>query len=136
MKDETKDNLLFEELSINAWPALQTIIYDGWVVRFADAYANRGNSVSPLYPSKAGLEEKLLYCTRLFTSQNIPPSYKLTNMDVHREIDGKLEKMGYKKINETSLQVCNIPADLRQGGGQVQAEASSASIIIKDEFYE
>jgi len=36
---------LYEELSANAHPALKTIIYDGWILRFSDGYTNRSNSV-------------------------------------------------------------------------------------------
>lgn len=34
-----------EELSMNAWPSLQTIMYDGWVIILADGYTKRANSV-------------------------------------------------------------------------------------------
>jgi hypothetical protein len=29
-------DLKIEELSLSAWPALQTEVYDGWILRFAD----------------------------------------------------------------------------------------------------
>ncbi len=34
-----------EELSMNALPSLQTILFDGWVIRFANGYFNRANSM-------------------------------------------------------------------------------------------
>lgn len=39
----------YEELQMNALPSLQTILYDGWVLRFAKGYTNRANSVNPIY---------------------------------------------------------------------------------------
>jgi hypothetical protein len=27
---------LIEEIAMNAWPSLQTMFYDGWIIRFAD----------------------------------------------------------------------------------------------------
>jgi hypothetical protein len=35
-----------EEISLNAWPPLKQILYDGWVCRFADGYTRRANSVN------------------------------------------------------------------------------------------
>ena len=40
-----------KELAVNAWPSLQTLL-DGWVLRFANGYTRRANSVNLLYPSE------------------------------------------------------------------------------------
>ena len=48
-------DLTIEELSLSAWPPLQTMVLDGWVLRFAEGYTKRPNSVNPLYASTLGL---------------------------------------------------------------------------------
>jgi GNAT superfamily N-acetyltransferase len=40
-----------EERAFNAWPALQTILADGWVLRLAAGYTKRANSINALAPS-------------------------------------------------------------------------------------
>jgi N-acetylglutamate synthase len=36
-----------EELALNAWPSLQPLLLDGSVVRFANGYTRRANSMNP-----------------------------------------------------------------------------------------
>jgi len=66
-----------EELSLNAWAALQTMVYDGWIIRFAEGYTKRANSVNPLYTSSIPIEEKLHYCENLYRSRNLPVVCKI-----------------------------------------------------------
>lgn len=40
-----------EELSLSHWQPLSTLLYDGWVLRFAKGYTKRANSVQPIYDS-------------------------------------------------------------------------------------
>ena len=129
----TNDIFFYEELSINAWPALQTIIYDGWILRMAEAYANRANSISPIYPSKISLEEKIKHCEELYSAHNIPPAFKLCSYPEHKELEELLEKKGYSKINPTSLQTCKI-ADLYIRKRDEAPGKDSFNVVISSGF--
>jgi ribosomal protein S18 acetylase RimI-like enzyme len=96
-----------EELSMDAWPSIQTLLYDGWVIRMANGYSNRSNSINPIYPSKIKLEDKMEYCDKIFSRYNLPTTYKIIECDEHKTIDKELEQRKYKIINTTSLQICS-----------------------------
>ncbi len=97
-----------EELAINAWPALQTMLYDGWVLRFADGYTRRANSVNPLYGSALPLLEKIGFCEAEYRSRNIPVVFKITPASIPDDIDAVLEKRGYSREAETVLRVLEL----------------------------
>jgi ribosomal protein S18 acetylase RimI-like enzyme len=94
-----------EKLSMNAWPSIQTIVYDGWIIRLANGYTKRANSINAIYPSKINLEEKIQYCRKLYTKHNLPTVYKLVGCDEHKIIDEKLETLKYEIVDTTSVQV-------------------------------
>ena len=84
-----------EELSMNAWPALQTLHYDGWVLRLAAGYTRRANSVYPLYPSRIDLDEKIKSCKFLYRARNLPAVFKLTETSMPEALDASLDEHGY-----------------------------------------
>ena len=96
-----------EELTMNAWPSLQTIISDGWIIRMAGGYTKRANSVNPIYSFENNLDEKINYCENIYKQNNLPVIYKIIECEDHKIIDTRLEELNYQKIDLTSVQVCN-----------------------------
>ena len=107
-----------EELSLNAWPAHQTLLYDGWVLRFADGYTKRANSINPLYLSTLDLEEKIAFCESIYQEQNLDVVYKLTPASCPETLDDTLAAKGYKKDSPTSVQLLELGSmDLKLASG-------------------
>ena len=79
-----------EELSLNAWASLQTVLYDGWVLRFANGYTKRANSVNPIHPSSLDIEEKIRFCENHYQDRNLPVVFKLTPTVYPSDLDEKL----------------------------------------------
>ena len=93
-----------EELSLNAWPALQTVYYDGWLLRLAAGYTRRANSVQPLYGSTRDLGEKLAYCEAVYAACGRPTVFKLTPAVHPAGLDAALARAGYRAEAPTSVQ--------------------------------
>ena len=94
---------LIEELSLNAWPSLQTVCYDGWALRFAEGYTRRANSVASLYPSSLPFSEKVDYCEQAYSRQGQNTVFKLTVAAEHG-LEDFLAERGYTKEARTILQ--------------------------------
>ena len=116
-----------EELSMNAWPALRTLVYDGWIIRLSNGYGNRSNSINPIYASKINLEEKLKFCDELFSGNNLLTTYKIIGCEEHQLLNKKLEDLNFQKINETSIQVYRI---------STKPECNYAGIVVSNDFSE
>ena len=96
-----------EELSLNALPPLQQILDNGWVLRFADGYTKRANSVTPLYSgaSEEDLTTKIERCKRIYQNFGLPPIFRLTNISQWSELDRTLDRLGYIKQDYVSVRV-------------------------------
>ena len=99
-----------EEITLNAWPALQHVFFDGWVLRFANGYTKRANSVNPLFASSLPTLDKIATCERIYREKGLRPVFKLTPFSHPAEIDDLLAQQNYKKIDET----CVLYLDLTQ----------------------
>ncbi|WP_230192930.1 GNAT family N-acetyltransferase [Paenibacillus sp. CECT 9249] len=93
---------------MNNWPALSSLLYDGWVLRFADGYTKRANSISPLYRSTLDLHRKIEECEQLYSSQHLCPTYKMTPFIQPDNLDRSLEEKGYACIDMTSVQTLTL----------------------------
>jgi ribosomal protein S18 acetylase RimI-like enzyme len=99
-----------EEFSMNAWPATTTLHYDGWVLRFADGYTKRANSVYPLYPSEIAVDEKIAFCESLYQDRDLPAVFKITTSSTPSNLDDRLDARGYCVDSPTSVQLLDFKA--------------------------
>ena len=68
-----------EEILINAFPAVEREIYDGWILNFSGGYTYRANCINPFYSSSYGLEEKIRHCEDQYRELFMPVVYKMTS---------------------------------------------------------
>ncbi len=99
-----------EELSMNAWPSLQTLLDDGWVLRFASGYTRRANSIHPIYASMRDINEKIAACAEMYRARNLRVVFKMTRAAQPEHLDEILERKGYASEAPTSVQVLDLRA--------------------------
>ncbi len=92
-----------EEVALNSWPALQQILFDGWVLRFSEGYTKRANSVNPLFASSLDVDAKIDTCERLYAERGLPTVFRLTPFSSPAGLDAVLERRNYEKVAPTSV---------------------------------
>ena len=99
---------LLEEVSLGAWPALATIFHDGWILRFADGYTRRANSVNPLYPGTIPIDEKIAFCESAYRAKGQRVVFKMTETAEPRDLDRILTERGYAAEARTDVMTCGL----------------------------
>ena len=100
---------LIEQAALNAWPGLQTLLYDRWVIRFAKGYTKRANSVTPLFAGQLPLKEKITYCEALFAQQGRPIVFRLPSFSADSaRLDQALTERSYRQIDLTNVQTLDL----------------------------
>ncbi|KAB7672074.1 GNAT family N-acetyltransferase [Bacillus sp. B1-b2] len=122
----TRNKLIqkIEELSINALPAIQTNVYDGWVLRFADGYTKRANSIQPIYFSNENLDKKIEMAEQVYRRRQLKVIYKMTQQVFPEHLDRTLEQKGYILDSLTSVQVISL--------NDLEVEIKNHAIINND----
>ncbi len=119
-----------EELALNAWPGLQTYVYDGWVMRLAEGYTKRANSVTPLYGGSGvfGLEEKVERCEAVYQGLKRPQPviFRIPSFVADAQaLDAFLEARGYERLDETVV----MGLDLEEA----EFEQSRRAVMMPDD---
>ncbi|WP_348946076.1 GNAT family N-acetyltransferase [Chitinibacter sp. FCG-7] len=98
----------YETLTTSAWPALASEYLDGWVLRFAQGYTKRANSVTPLWQGDLPMLQKLDYCELRYQQQGLPVVFKLT--PASQSLDEALAVRGYQLVDPSSVQTRPLQA--------------------------
>lgn len=136
--DMITDNLIreLEEIAMNAFPAIQTELYDGWILRYSNGYTFRGNSVNPIYDSNKDIEYKIDECERRYQRLDLPTVFKMTPA-VNLDLDCILEKRGYVIQKKNDIMVATLD-ELTLKDNKSQATQYSVVIenILSEEWLE
>jgi ribosomal protein S18 acetylase RimI-like enzyme len=99
-----------EQISLRAWPALETQHYDGWILRYSKGYTGRANSVNPLDGSSLPLQEKIAYCEQRYRERNLDIRFRMNSAVYPPELDNALEQGGFDYYSETHVLTCDLTA--------------------------
>jgi GNAT superfamily N-acetyltransferase len=96
-----------EEHALDAWPALATVRYGGWVFRFAGGYTKRANSASALAPDLpfAAVHHEAL---RHYAGRGLPPVFRISPL-AGPEPDRFLDALGYRSLRHTVVLTAPVP---------------------------
>ncbi|GEO13328.1 GNAT family N-acetyltransferase [Microvirga aerophila] len=83
-----------EEACLNGWPALREAVFDGWLLRFADGYTRRANSVHLLSSGTCDPHEKIRSCETAYSAQGLPTIFCVSSM-MQSTIGPALDGRGY-----------------------------------------
>ncbi|MGE0420772.1 MAG: GNAT family N-acetyltransferase [Reyranellaceae bacterium] len=112
------ESATLEHLAFNAWPALRVVVQGNWLLRFADGYTKRANSINALSRERdtpeAELERRIDAAEALYRRQGVASTFKLSPL-MDPALDAVLAARGYTHLDETLMMV----ADLTQGPGAV-----------------
>jgi len=106
--DPTAAMRRIEEAALNAWPALNCLLYDGWLLRFANGYTKRANSVTPMFPGRLAIEEKINFCESIYKQQHLQSIFRLTTITDLGILDDHLAARDYKLVDRTRIQVLDL----------------------------
>ncbi|MEZ4830561.1 MAG: GNAT family N-acetyltransferase [Caldilineaceae bacterium] len=138
MADDTVLIRSIEEASLNAWPAHQTMVDWGWLIRFAEGYTRRSNSVNPIYAAGAESDDdviaRIARCEALYRARNQPTIFKLTPLMQPAHLDELLAARGYVYEAPTTVRRRSLadPLPVNDVDGSVQIEEKASERWIRD----
>jgi N-acetylglutamate synthase len=101
-----------EERLVNVWPAVSTLLMEGWVVRFAHGYSGRANSASAVIPGARMTPELLDNIEKLYREAGLKPSVRITPL-ADPAVEPMLMQRGYRIKDESRMMV--LPLDRYRG---------------------
>jgi ribosomal protein S18 acetylase RimI-like enzyme len=103
----TRDEVLqLEEMNFNAWPALKSVHYDGWLLRSTGGASRRPNSVNCIGLSTIGLEQKIAAAEALYARWGRKAIFRLTPL-ADAGLDELLARRGYAIEEPTFVQLAD-----------------------------
>ncbi|OKH46252.1 hypothetical protein NIES2101_25315 [Calothrix sp. HK-06] len=88
-----------ELASYSSWQAFEQIDYYGWIIRFANGYTKRANSVNVLTKDFGNLLTMVEHCESFYRERKQPTIFRLLSFVDDASLDSYLANIGYKYID-------------------------------------
>jgi N-acetylglutamate synthase len=98
---------MLEQRAFRAWPALESIMADGWVQRLSGGYTKRANSINALEPGPEFTRDVKNRLEAPYRSRGLPAVWRLTPL-APDGADGVLASAGYRLIDRSLVQQAPI----------------------------
>jgi GNAT superfamily N-acetyltransferase len=84
-----------EWASYVSWPAFEQTDYRGLILRFAEGYTKRSNSVNAIVPVRDNMGETVAHCEALYRAKSLPTIFRMLSFIDNVELDSHLADQGY-----------------------------------------
>jgi N-acetylglutamate synthase len=96
-----------EERLVNVWPAVSTMLMEGWVVRFANGYSGRANSASAVVAGARMPGDLLDTIEGLYRKAGLNPSVRVTPL-ADSSAEPLLVNRGYRIKDESRMMILSL----------------------------
>jgi len=126
--DRPREIAALEERAFNAWPARQTLLTGGWVLRLSDGLTKRANSANALYPA-APFDEIKATAEELYTRHGLPTIFRLSPL-AGSEPEQILERAGY--THQGPSQVLTTPIGEHPEAAEVHIQPVASPAWLRE----
>lgn len=113
-----------EERAFNAWPARQSVLHAGWVLRLSGGFTKRANSVSAL-ESNAPFSGVRAEAEALYARHGLPPLFRISPL-APAAADQELAAAGYTHFDPSLVMAAGLEAAQAHAGVQIDATPTAA----------
>ncbi|KGA95752.1 hypothetical protein AJ85_10065 [Alkalihalobacillus alcalophilus ATCC 27647 = CGMCC 1.3604] len=117
-----------EQLTREAIPALSTEAYQNWLLRYANGYTKRANSVHLITDLETeNINEQIGYVEDYYYTKGLEASFKIVEGKKSVSLANHLNKKGYQKVNRSSVLVADLTFN-----GEIVVQTSNVNVVQVD----
>lgn len=96
-----------EEIAARGWQPLESEWFEGWLLRAAEGFTGRANSVLPLGEPDLPLDQALTQVTQWYARRGLPAQFQVP-LPWRKSLDDALARRGWTANNPTSVMVADV----------------------------
>mgnify|MGYP000205613147 CR=1 FL=1 len=115
------DEQAVEQAGFRSWPARETLEHSGLLLRCADGYTKRANSINALRSVQGDYVQILSDCEKHFQAWALPLVFRLPSFTDNSEFDQFLESNHYKKIDESLVMTLDFDTGIELEAERIES---------------